>query len=225
MFRLRDIESVKPALRGKKIEIILDGGTHYQVKLLENAGAYKTGDELSSFQNQVEEYDEETGESRFYDQALAESLDNKMNKPYEAQGMPCENCQNDNGFDYEMTGYVINDNSGIYVEKKCTKCATLTTDGDGDFHSYYRIRSNDVIDISSRCTDAIDTKLFSLFDKENEKDLEKELYSLVDSHIQKLDTEITAEQREFVVYHTMRDIDEDTISIEMCLYDEVAAID
>lgn len=146
MFRLRNIENVKPALRGKKIEILLDGGTHYLIKLLENSGEFKTGDELSSFQDQVEEYDEKTGESRFYDQELAETLDEKLNKPYEDGDMPCDNCPNENGFNYEMTGYVVNDSSGIYVEKKCTKCATLTTDGDGDFHSYHIIENDDIVD-------------------------------------------------------------------------------
>lgn len=227
MLRMRNDDNIKPAIRGKQIEIVYEDATLCLVKLLENAGSQKTGDQLSAFRSQIEEFNEVTETTRFYDPALADSLDEVLNQPYEGMDMPCQHptCGNDSGFEYEMTGYVINDQHGMYVEKKCKKCGTATSDGDGDFHSYFRIENGDIIRNVERNNDAIDERLFMHYDNDDTAELEKELYALVDNYADRFRPGITGDERDQVVRQTIKGIDDETVSIDAALCDALSGFD
>lgn len=141
MHRIKNDNNIKKDLRGKHVEIVKDDATSVQIRLLEDAGADKKGSIVSVFRSQVEEYRDESDDVRTYDPNFAEILDAQLNQPYETHGVPCANdaCPNENGFDYELTGFIVSDKEGMYVEKQCTKCGTTTVDGDSDFHAYYRM--------------------------------------------------------------------------------------
>lgn len=148
MLKIRNIDGIKSTFRGKQVEITGGNNGFTHVKLLEKAGRHPIGTELLVEYSQIERIDE-SGTSSYYDPELAEALDEKLNKPYEATNMPCNNdtCDNDNGYEYTNTGYVVDDKKGIYVEKKCTKCGTVTTDGDGDFFDYFVLDNGTIVDI------------------------------------------------------------------------------
>lgn len=223
MLRLRNIENVKPHYRTKPVELVQDDGVLFLVRLLTDAGDQKAGDTLSAFRSQVEEYDETSQTVRYYDPTLAQTLDERMNQPYDDRGNPClrQNCSNESGFNYDLTGYVISDDKGVYVEKKCERCSTLNPEGDGDFHTYFYIKNGDVFNKIDRSQDPMDTRLFQLYDNEETDALETELYKLVDVHTKRDNQAITTDERDLVVRQTMQSIDEDSVSIEACLSDNL----
>lgn len=76
---------------------------------------------------------------RVYNLSLANELEDLLNGPFNTQeGPECPGCKQDNASDYELTGYIEDDGSGVFVEKKCKKCGTVTEDGDGGFYDVYR---------------------------------------------------------------------------------------
>lgn len=227
MLRMRNDDNIKPELRGKQIEIVYEDATLCLVKLLEDAGSQKTGDQLSAFRSQIEEYDEASGTTRFYDPSFADTLDDKLNRPYEPENMPCprDNCDNDSGFNYAMTGYIISDEQGMYVEKKCERCCTVTTDGDGDFHTYFRVENGDILNNIERHTAGIDPILFMHFDNEDTALLEDELYKLVDNYAKQFRPNITCKERDSVVQLTLKSIDDETQSIDACLCNQLSGLD
>lgn len=85
---------------------------------------------------------------RFYNLNLAIELDETLNKPYNhEEGPKCDVCLHTNANEFDITGIVIDDGSGLFVEKTCQRCGTLTDDGNGDFHDIYEILSGETIQI------------------------------------------------------------------------------
>lgn len=77
--------------------------------------------------------------TRIYNPNLAWTLEKLLNYPNECT---CENCQY---YKFSLTGYLIDDGIGMFVEKKCLKCGTVTEEGDGDFHEFFCIVDGEVI--------------------------------------------------------------------------------
>lgn len=223
MLRMRNIDGIKPELHGKPVEMKRDDGIIFLLTLLADTKTYKKGQTLAAFRSQLEEYDEASQTVRYFDPTLAQTLDERMNQPYEDRNNPCSrhNCSNESGFNYALTGYVISDDKGVYVEKKCERCSTLNPEGDSDFHTYFYIKNGDVFNKIDRSQDPTDTRLFQLFDNEETDALETELYKLVDAHTKRDNQVITADERDLVVRQTMQSIDEDSVSIEACLSDNL----
>lgn len=83
---------------------------------------------------------------RIYDPELAGQLDHELNNYFEDDsGEACNGCLHTSHSEYENTGFVNDDGKGMFVEKKCKRCGTITEDGDGDFHQFYDIIDGEVI--------------------------------------------------------------------------------
>lgn len=77
---------------------------------------------------------------KYYNMALSEELERVLNVPYNyEEGPECSQCHHNDASKYTLTGNVIEDGDGVFVEKKCTECHTITDDGDGDFHQVYEM--------------------------------------------------------------------------------------
>jgi hypothetical protein len=142
MDRFRATASVEGHLRGKEVKVLDSAEDYYLIQLLEDAGEIESGNIFSCNKNNIEHYNEETKTAQYYDPEMVELLEERMNQPYEeVHGTPCssDDCDNENGFEYELTGHVIDDTQGVYVEKKCKLCGAITLEGDGEFHSYYLV--------------------------------------------------------------------------------------
>lgn len=58
LHRLRDIEGIKPSMRGKRVSIISQDKDNCLIELLEDAGRYKAGQKIMSFTAHIEEVKE-----------------------------------------------------------------------------------------------------------------------------------------------------------------------
>lgn len=78
--------------------------------------------------------------NKIHNPELAEELEELLNRPYnQEEGTECPGCHHTNAFNYELTGSILDDNQGIFVEKKCKVCGSITEEGDGDFHDHYEL--------------------------------------------------------------------------------------
>lgn len=126
---------------------------------------------------------------RYYNPSLAQDLEDILNIPYNHdEGPECDNilCQSTDVNMQELTGYVIDDGQGVYVEKKCGYCGAIFDEGHGDFHDVYQIVDNHVVSIEEeQCSEDNSMQLIRLYDipefkNEIPESMKNEIYALFD---------------------------------------------
>ena len=81
-----------------------------------------------------------------FNPVLANNLEDVLNIPYNhTEGPECPGCSRNNADNFKITGNVISDGLGLFVEKHCKECNSFTEDGHGDFFEVYDLDGNNPI--------------------------------------------------------------------------------